>query len=81
MRARLNDLPKTPNDAYDGILQRLPSSDGLRRHVRQILGWILHAQRRLEMPELREALALQEHGTAGLDGVDHADESEATKIL
>jgi hypothetical protein len=79
MKLCLENLPKTPDDAYHGVLARLPEKS--RKYAERILGWILHAERRLTMGELREALAIQIYGPAALAELDHHDESEATKIL
>ena len=66
-RRRLISLPKSPTDAYHGVIDRM-TPDNLR-FAHRILGWVLHAQRILTMPELQEALAV-EIGVASLNQQD-----------
>jgi len=54
---RLRDLPKTPTDAYRGVLERMTPDN--QKFARRILGWVLHARRILKMHELQEALAIE----------------------
>jgi hypothetical protein len=64
MKKRLKSLPTTPTEAYRDTLERMSSS--MRDFARQILSWILRAQRVLEIDELCEVLAI-EVGVACLD--------------
>ena len=66
-RRRLSSLPKSPTDAYHGVIDRMTPDD--LKFARRILGWVLHAQRILSMPELQEALAI-EIGVASLNQQD-----------
>ena len=66
-RRRLSSLPKSPTDAYHGVIDRMTPDD--LKFARRILGWVLHAQRILTMPELQEALAI-EIGVASLNQQD-----------
>lgn len=71
IKARFKTLPKTPIEAYRGIIDRM--TPGEQDLARRILGWILLARRVLKMSELREALALQVDGPS-LDKDDMPDE-------
>ena len=66
-RRRLSSLPQSPTDAYHGVIDRMTPDD--IQFARRILGWVLHAQRILTMPELQEALAI-EIGVASLNQQD-----------
>ena len=74
-RRRLSSLPKSPTDAYRGVINRMTPSD--LKFARRILGWVLHAQRILKMPELQELLAIE----IGIASLNRQDTSSAEEII
>jgi hypothetical protein len=74
-RRRLGSLPKSPTEAYRGILERLTPDD--LRFARRILGWVLHAQRILTISELQGALAIE----IGVASFNPQDMTTAEEII
>ena len=54
----LNTLPKDMSDAYTEVLARIDKNLG-RDTALQVLSWIFHAQRPLQMAEIRELLSIE----------------------
>src|SRR5277367_2813421 len=74
-RRRLSSLPKSPTDAYRGVIDRMTLSD--LKFARRILGWVLHAKRILTMHELQEVLAIE----IGVVSLNEQDISGAEAII
>lgn len=72
IRNALQSLPKTPDEAYTEIFDRIGHSNDAKTRAYTILSWIFSARRPLIMGELREALAV-EPGDRDLEEEDILD--------
>jgi hypothetical protein len=68
MREALKSLPSCESEAYEQVMTRIRATKYTSEKALGTLSWIFHAQRPLQMDELREALVLQsQNDTVDLD--------------
>jgi hypothetical protein len=64
MRLALKSMPSDLDEAYESSLTRTVEQPPAEANLAtRVIGWIIHAERRLKLDELRHGLAVEEHAS------------------
>jgi hypothetical protein len=75
MKAALTTIPKTTDDAFQNILERIEQDPNTATTARRALTWCYYTRRPLDMEELRQAIVIEDE-----DGEPRGEENAGTIV-